>query len=94
MGKSSLLVRILDRAERRQDCRTVCLSFQQADNEIFSHLDQFLYWFCGSVTVQLGLPNKLADYWQGVLGSKSKCNDYFEKYLLTKITQPLVLKLG
>ena len=92
-GKSSLLVRILAQAERRLDCRTVCLSFQQADNEIFSHLDQFLYWFCGSVTVQLGLPNKLADNWQGVLGSKSKCNDYFEKYLLTKITQPLVLGL-
>jgi len=82
MGKSSLLERILDQAEQ-QGCQTVFLSFREADNEIFSNLDQFLYWFCGSVTEKLGLPNKLEKNWQGVLGSKSRCSHYFEKFLLT-----------
>ncbi len=92
MGKSSLLVRILDHAEQ-QGCRTVCLSFQQADNEIFNSLDRFLYWFCGSITEKLGLPDKLEKNWQGVLGSKSKCSNYFEKCLLAEITDSLVLGL-
>jgi hypothetical protein len=94
MGKSSLLVRILNHAERQEGCQTVFLSFQQADNEIFSHLDQFLYWFCGSVTEKLGLPaDKLDKNWQGVLGSKSKCHHFFEKFLLVEITDSLVLGL-
>jgi len=93
MGKSSLLVRILAHAEQ-QNYRTNYLSFQQADDEIFNNLDRFLYWFCGSVAKQLGLPaDKLEKNWQGVLGSKSKCNDYFEKFLLAEITEPLVLGL-
>ncbi|MDM8558851.1 AAA-like domain-containing protein [Candidatus Parabeggiatoa sp. HSG14] len=92
MGKSSLLVRILDQS-KLQSRRIVYLSFQEADNEIFSSLDRFLYWFCGSVTEQLGLPDKLDKNWQGVLGSKSKCNNYFEKYLLNEIAKPLVLGL-
>jgi hypothetical protein len=90
MGKSSLLERILNHAERQEGCQTVFLSFREADNEIFSNLDQFLYWFCGSVTEKLGLPNKLEKNWQGVLGSKSRCSNYFEKFLLT---DPLVLGL-
>ncbi|EDN69983.1 conserved hypothetical protein [Beggiatoa sp. PS] len=77
MGKSSLLVRILAHAEQ-QEYRTVNLSFQEADSDIFSSLDRFLYWFCGSVTEQLNLPDKLSENWQGVLGSKSKCSNYFE----------------
>jgi len=92
MGKSSLLVRILDHAEQ-QEYRTVNLSFQEADSDIFSSLDRFLYWFCGSVTEQLNLPNKLTEHWQGVLGSKPKCSNYFEKFLLPEITEPLVLGL-
>jgi hypothetical protein len=89
MGKSSLLVRILAHA---QDCQTIHLSFQQAEKKIFSDLDQFLYWFCGSVTQQLNLPlNELEKNWQGILGSKSTCSDYFEKILLAET--PLVLGL-
>lgn len=93
MGKSSLLVRILAHAEQQENCKAVYLSFQEADNNIFRNLDQFLYWFCGIVTQKLELPDKLADNWQGVLGSKSKCDNYFEKFLLTEITNPLVLGL-
>jgi hypothetical protein len=43
MGKSSLLVRILNHAELHEECQTVYLSFQLADDEVFNNLDQFLY---------------------------------------------------
>jgi hypothetical protein len=92
MGKSSLLVRVLDYAEQ-QGYRTVFLSFQEADHTMFADLDQFLQWFCSNVAYRLDLPDKLAEYWQGVGGSKSKCTNYFEEYLLVQINTRLVLGL-
>ena len=43
---------------------------------------------------ELNLPGKLADYWQGVLGSNSKGKNYFQRYLLAEISSPLVLGLA
>jgi hypothetical protein len=92
MGKSSLMVRVLRHAEQHGH-RSVCLSFQGADHAIFANLDQFLQWFCSNIANQLDLPDTLADRWQGVMGSKSKCTNYFEEYLLVQVTSHLVLGL-
>lgn len=92
MGKSSLMVRVLHHAEQHGH-RSVCLSFQQADKAIFASLDQFLQWFCSNIANQLDLPDKLAERWQGVMGSMSKCTNYFEEYLLVQINTRLVLGL-
>jgi len=92
MGKSSLMVRVLHHAEQHA-YQSVCLSFQQADKAIFANLDQFLQWFCSNVANQLDLPDKLAERWQGVMGSMSKCTNYFEEYLLVQINTHLVLGL-
>jgi serine/threonine-protein kinase len=35
----------------------------------------------------------LADYWNGIFGSKVSCRSYFERYLLANTTEPLVLGL-
>jgi len=92
MGKSSLMVRVLHHAEQHEH-RSVCLSFQQADKAIFGSLDQFLQWFCSNIANQLDLPDKLPERWQGVMGSMSKCTNYFEEYLLVQINTRLVLGL-
>jgi len=92
MGKSSLLSRILNYASQ-QGYRTVCLNFQSADAEFLTSLDQFLQWFCASVSWNLGLDERLDTYWRGILGSKNKCTDYFQRYLLSETTRPLVLGL-
>ncbi|MEH2187417.1 MAG: AAA-like domain-containing protein [Nostoc sp.] len=93
MGKTSLMVRIIDYAAR-QSYQTVMLNFQQADETVFADLDQFLRWFCIRVGEQLGLPNKLEDYWgQQIFGSNISCTNYFEKYVLSKINSPIVLVL-
>lgn len=92
MGKSSLLSRILNYASQ-QGYRTVCLNFQSADAEFLTSLDQFLQWFCASVSWNLGLDDRLDSYWRGILGSKNKCTDYFQRYLLSETTRPLVLGL-
>jgi transcriptional regulator with XRE-family HTH domain len=92
MGKSSLLIRILDRATDL-GCRSVALSFQLADKAIFQNLDQFLRWFCANMGLGLELPNRVTDYWDELFGSKVSCKMYFEQYLLAKTPQQVVLGL-
>ncbi|HEY9613711.1 AAA-like domain-containing protein [Allocoleopsis sp.] len=92
MGKTSLMARILQRATNL-GYRTVPLSFQLADSKVFTDLEQFLKWFCAVVALELQLPARLADYWNGIFGSKVSCRSYFERYLLANTTEPLVLGL-
>lgn len=92
MGKTSLMVRILDEA-LAQKFKTVTLSLQLADAEVFTSLNQFLRWFCAVVTRRLGLQNRLNEYWDEVFGSNYNCTDYFENYLLAEIDSPVVLAL-
>lgn len=90
MGKTSLMVRILNYAAR-QGCQTVFLSLQLAERNVFQDLEKFLQWFSASVGLGMNLPNQLADYWDELFGSKISCKIYFEQYLLAKTPQPLVL---
>lgn len=92
MGKTSLLVRTLDWA-RSQHFKTVRLSFQEADTKTLDDLDEFLQWFCSSVTEELEMEDRLADYWKGARGIVRRCKRYFERYLLTELDQPIVLGL-
>lgn len=92
LGKSSLMVRILDRAKSR-GYSTVGLNFNRADESILSDLDKFLRWFCLMVGRLLKLKPMLDDYWDPDLGSKISCTAYFQEYLLQKIDRPLVLAL-
>ena len=52
MGKTWLINWIIDRAIK-QGYRTVYLSFQLAEKEVFTNLDKFLRWFCVNITQQL-----------------------------------------
>ncbi len=92
MGKTSLMSRILNYSEQ-QGYRKACLNFQSADEEFLTNLDLFLQWFCVSITNEFSLEEKLSEYWQGVLGSKNKCTNYFQRYLLSEISTPVVLGL-
>ncbi|KAM3100322.1 AAA-like domain-containing protein [Phormidesmis sp. 146-12] len=92
MGKSSLMLRILNHAIQ-QGYRATSLDLQSAGRQVLSSLDSFLHWFCARVTRKLNLADKLEDYWKGALGSNDKCTDYFELYLLPKINGVLALCL-
>jgi hypothetical protein len=92
MGKTSLMARILYHA-KEQGYRTVPLSFQHADAEVFSSLNQLLQWFCARITRKLRLPHQVDDYWTDTYGSKDNCTDYFQDCLLPETDSPLVLGL-
>jgi diguanylate cyclase (GGDEF)-like protein len=93
MGKSSLLLRIIDFA-KHQNYRTIYLDFQLAEIEIFDSLDKFLRWFCANIAHQLQLAANLEEYWDKELGCKVSCSIYFQDYLLSKLGSPLVLALN
>ncbi len=92
MGKTSLLLRSLDYANR-QGYRTVSLNLDQIDLAILSDLNRFLRWLCANVTQQLQLEPRLDDYWDEDIGSKVSCTLYFRGYVLEQIDSPLVLAL-
>lgn len=70
MGKTSLMTRILHHA-KQQGYRAVPIYFQQADADVFTTLDQFLQWFCATITKELNLADRIASLWQReTLGSK------------------------
>ena len=91
MGKTSLLLRILDRA-KRLGYETVSLNLEQVDRSILDgDLDRFLRLLCAATARQLQLEPQLDRYWDADLGSKISCTIYFQEYLLTEIKTPLVL---
>jgi hypothetical protein len=92
MGKTSLLLRILDYANRQGYC-TVSLNLEQIDESILNDLNRFLRWLCANVSHQLQLEPKLDDFWDEDIGSKVSCTLYFRGYLLKQIDSPLVLAL-
>jgi transcriptional regulator with XRE-family HTH domain len=93
MGKTSLMTKILEELVR-EGYRTVSLNLHFAEITDFTNLDRFLKWFCVSVGQNLGMPNRLADYWDEQFStSKMNCTAYFEEYLLAASDSPLVLCL-
>ena len=92
MGKTSLLVRILDSA-KHLGYRTISLNLEQVDQAILNDSNQFLRWLCANAARQLQLKPRLDEYWDEDLGSKISCTSYFQDYLLESSATPLVLAL-
>ncbi|OCQ93317.1 hypothetical protein BCD67_03480 [Oscillatoriales cyanobacterium USR001] len=90
MGKSSLMLRLLNQADVF-GYRTVKIDFQQADAAIYQNIDKFLRWLCTNIARELKLTPNLDNYWDEDMGSKVSCTIYFEGYLLSQIDTPLLL---
>lgn len=93
MGKTWLISKVLNYAAN-EGCRTGDLNLRLAvDTEDYTNLDQFLRFFCASISLLQGMPNRVEEHWQQKLGnSKLKCTSYFQKYLLA-VDYPLVIAL-
>ncbi|MFB2836535.1 AAA-like domain-containing protein [Floridanema evergladense] len=92
MGKTSLLLRVLDYANSL-GYQTVKLNLQQVDQAILSDVNRLLRWLCANITRQLGKEPKLDDYWDEDIGCKISCTLYLRNYLLELMDSPLVLAL-
>ncbi|MBR8833245.1 MAG: AAA-like domain-containing protein [Stigonema ocellatum SAG 48.90 = DSM 106950] len=92
MGKSSLVLRLLAKAQQ-QDYHTVKLDCHQIDLFHLSDLTLFLRCFCRRVAKELGIEPNLDANWDGEIGSKLSCSLYFKNYLFKQIKSPIVLVL-
>jgi AAA-like domain len=90
MGKTSLMVRILAKA-REQGSAIVTMNFSIAEEEYFSSLRRLLYVFCVCTSKSLGLPNRLEELWDDMVGNSYNTISYFEQYLLPSVEGPVVL---
>jgi len=92
LGKTSLITRVIQQLEQKQDYRGAYLPFGLADKTEFNDLDKLLKWFCVSVSQALGLDNQLNTYWDEKYStSKMNCTNYFEAYLLAQISDSQVV---
>ncbi|MGD1919435.1 MAG: AAA-like domain-containing protein [Pleurocapsa sp.] len=93
MGKTSLVNRILKQGRASQQ-KIVYLDFDSVERSIAENLDKLLRWMCVMVSRQLGLENKVKEYWDtDILGSNDNCTVYFEEYILTETTDAIALAL-
>ncbi|MBP0003059.1 MAG: AAA-like domain-containing protein [Cyanobacteria bacterium SBC] len=93
MGKSSLLLRVLNQAQI-QGYHTVSIDFSTVETARFRDLDRFLRWLCANIALQLGFAPKLNDVWDADIGSKISCTLYFDTCILARLDRPLVLALN
>jgi hypothetical protein len=92
MGKSSLLIRIMERAQTH-DYGLVRLNFREAEKEIFSDINKFIKWFGLNISRELKLESNIDKYLQAGGGILVNCKKYFQYEVLEAIDSPLVLAL-
>ena len=91
MGKSSLLIRIVD-AAMKVEKQVAFLDFQLLDQPTLADADAFFRQFCHEVTNQLELENRVEEYWQRQVSQVQRCTDYFQ-YVLKQLQSPLLLAM-
>lgn len=94
MGKTLLMSWVLTQLAHK-NYRTLYLSLKLADRKThLTDLNKFLRWFCCNLARELGVPNKIENYWdEDNIGAKASCTTYLEEYLLALEDSPLVLCL-
>ena len=92
MGKSSLLMQAID-AAMKAGKQVVFLDFQLFDQDVLKSADTFYPQFCRSMAEQLGLPDKVAEQWQGGSGNVRRCTRYMQDHILQAVGGPLVLAM-
>ncbi|MUG96923.1 hypothetical protein F7734_33115 [Scytonema sp. UIC 10036] len=92
MGKTSLMLRIIDRA-RVLGFKTVKLNINQVDINILQKPQLFMQWLAASISRQLGTEFDAKQHWDEEIGSNLSCTLYLKEYLLANLETPLVLVL-
>jgi hypothetical protein len=92
MGKSSLLMRVIDTAMKGGK-QVAFLDFQLFDQEVLNSADLFYRQFCSALTEQLGIQDRVGEYWQEGRGNPLSCTRYMQNHILKEVGGPLVLAM-
>jgi hypothetical protein len=92
MGKSSMLVRGVERA-RQAGKKIVYLDFQQLDSEHLRDSKMFYITFCNWVAGNLNVNVDADAYWKSTGSNNIKCTKFFKEHILENSSQPLLLAI-
>ena len=92
MGKSSLLMQAINIAMKGGK-QVAFLDFQMFDQDVLKFADTFYRQFCMSLTEQLGIPDRVAEYWHEGSGNIQRCTRYMQNHVLKEVGGPLVLAM-
>lgn len=93
MGKSSLMLRVIDQADS-EGFNVVNIDFMQADSAILGDLDKLLRWICLHICNQLQIEANLDEHWNELIGSKLSCSNFLQQQVLDTLQQPLLLVIN
>ncbi|MBD2493120.1 AAA-like domain-containing protein [Nostoc sp. FACHB-280] len=93
MGKTSLLLRILDFAQK-QEYQTVNVNCYQIDDSCLTDLNKLLRSLCWQIAQQLNIEPNLDEMWDEEVGYKLVCSFYLQKYIFKQIDNPILLALS
>jgi hypothetical protein len=93
IGKSSLLMRVIDIGVNEIKKKAIFLDFQLFNRASMGDADTFFKQFCARLSRLLHLENKVDSFWDPTLSNSQLCTDYVEEHILTKLNMPLVLAM-
>jgi hypothetical protein len=92
MGKSSLLIRTLKQA-RAAGRQVAFLDFQLLTRDTLRDADQFFVQFCAWITEELGVEDRVEQYWKSPLGRTQRATRYLGRHVLPAAGAPVVLAM-
>ena len=92
MGKSSLLMRVIDTA-MAAGRQPVYIDFQQFDQDVLSAPERFYPLFCRSISDQLGMVDRTEAIWAGGGGNNQLSTRYLQTHILKEAGGPLLLAM-
>jgi hypothetical protein len=93
MGKSSLMRRILYRAETELGKPCAFIDFQKIPKQHFNDEESFLTEFCLMVSEALKIPETIDQYWQGKRTHIRKCSQYLAEYIIPRVGASFILAI-
>ena len=93
MGKSSLMMRVMEAAKNQHEKQAVFLDFQLFDQAAFHDADTFFRQFCFWLTEELELADETEQYFSSPLGNSQRTTRYISRYILRQVGRPLVLAM-
>ncbi|CAN2043953.1 hypothetical protein GMMP1_1230007 [Candidatus Magnetomoraceae bacterium gMMP-1] len=96
-GKSSLMQKMLYRAEKERNIKTVFIDFRGFTEQVFEDEKKFFQEFCLKVSDALGalnIPEAINKYWKTDLSTNvANCDKYISQYIISNINKPFILAL-
>lgn len=92
MGKSSLLMRLIEKALTHQQ-EVVFLDFQLFDREALKNPDVFFEQFAVWLTDKLDIEDKVDEYWKKSMSNPQRLTRYMSRYLLKQVKTHLVIAM-